>query len=323
MNKKFMQNIFSIKNTGNYKVLNIIGIKIKIPCRKKILRDELNNCTNALKQENKNCTERLINVIKNETKVAIMVANVHQKLFLKYDAINLNRDLVIIATGPSLKYYTAIDNAVHVGVNRAVQAKNVHLDYLFLLDYKAIKSYINDIKGYHCTKFCGWHSNPDSVVYDEKKNESCHIPKSIVKELDANVFYVNTFDSHICDDISSSPLIDYGSTTFPALHFSIYTCPKRIFLVGCDCTFQGYWDGKEQLIKYKGLMDKTIDGYKKVKNFVRDNYSDIEIISVNPVGLKGLYRDVYTKEYLDNNPEIKNELGDNVELLEDLLKGEK
>ena len=34
---------------------------------------------------------------------------------------------------------------------------------------------------------------------------------------------------------------------------------------------------------------------------------DIEIISINPVGLKGLFHDVYTEEYLIDHPEINRE----------------
>ena len=32
-----------------------------------------------------------------------------------------------------------------------------------------------------------------------------------------------------------------------------------------------------------------------LKDFVDDYYPDIKIISVNPVGLKGLFEDMYTK----------------------------
>ncbi|MCD7780767.1 MAG: hypothetical protein LUH05_08875 [Candidatus Gastranaerophilales bacterium] len=320
LNKNFIQKIFSIKNNGTHKILTILGIKIKFLQHKELLKAEIERSVERLKLNNKYFSDKLINVIKNETKSAIIVANAHQKVFLKYNGINLNRDVVIVATGPSLKYYKPVEDAVHIGVNRSVQFKNVNLDYLFLLDYKAIKGYIQDIKEYDCIKFCGWHSNPDFTVYDFQMEESCHIPKSVVKEIKAEAFYVNTFDSFICDDISSAPLIDFGSTTFPAIHFSIYTNPKRIFLVGCDCTFQGYFDGKEQPIKYKSFMEKTIEGYKKVKDFVRDNYFDVEIISINPVGLKGVFRDVYTKEFLDNNPKIKDELGNDFELLENLTE---
>ena len=45
-----------------------------------------------------------------------------------------------------------------------------------------------------------------------------------------------------------------------------------------------------------------IEGTEKLKNLRDRIYPDVEIISVNPMGLKGLFRDVYTDdagEYVD------------------------
>lgn len=47
-----------------------------------------------------------------------------------------------------------------------------------------------------------------------------------------------------------------------------------------------------------------IRNYHSFKNFVRSIYPEIEIISINPVKLRGLFRDVYTESYLVNHPEI-------------------
>ena len=38
--------------------------------------------------------------------------------------------------------------------------------------------------------------------------------------------------------------------------------------------------------------------------YVKNHYPDIEIISINPVGLKGMFKDVYTENYLNDHPEI-------------------
>ena len=46
--------------------------------------------------------------------------------------------------------------------------------------------------------------------------------------------------------------------------------------------------------------------FKQFKNKV---YPDVEVVSINPVGLKGVFKDVYTEEYLNAHPEInKNEV---------------
>lgn len=319
-----IQNIFSIKNDGNHKILTILGVKIKILRTSKLLEQEIKNYIESKFAFSQHfIINRLTKIIKNETKSAIMVFNQHQKIFPEYQNRHKNKDIVLVATGPSLRYYTQIHNSINIGVNRAYQNNNIKFDYLFFLDYRATREYIMETQDYNCTKFVGWHSNPDFNPWDVKRKDSCHIPDSIVKNLNAKIFYVNTFDDYISKDISTSPLIDFGSSVFPAFHFSLFTLPKRIFLVGCDCTFNGYFDGTEQNLKDKFLMDETLKGYNKVKQFINNFYQNTEIISINPIGLKGVFKDVYTESFLNTNPDIKEELGNNYILLEDYLNNTK
>lgn len=44
--------------------------------------------------------------------------------------------------------------------------------------------------------------------------------------------------------------------------------------------------------------------YRSLKKFVTSTYPDIQIVSINPVGLKGMFRDVYTRSFLQKHPEI-------------------
>lgn len=99
----------------------------------------------------------------------------------------------------------------------------------------------------------------------------------------------------------------FYSIAFQAIHFALFTNAKRIYLVGCDCTNAGYFDGSKQ--RLSDLVAKTsvphwLDGYQKVKAFVERFYPDTEIISVNPMGLRGLYSDVYTDDFIADHPEI-------------------
>lgn len=45
-------------------------------------------------------------------------------------------------------------------------------------------------------------------------------------------------------------------------------------------------------------------GYKRLKDIVERFYPETEIVSINPVGLKGLFHDVYTENYLVDHPEL-------------------
>lgn len=87
------------------------------------------------------------------------------------------------------------------------------------------------------------------------------------------------------------PLGCFGTVVFPALQFALWTYPKRIYLVGCDCSLNGYaYNSAETNILYP---DKLIQAYQEFKIFANKYYPDVEIISINPVGLKEIFNDFY------------------------------
>ena len=73
------------------------------------------------------------------------------------------------------------------------------------------------------------------------------------------------------------------------MQFALFTNPKRIYIVGCDCS-SGYFNEETKEIKPNKMLVKS---WKELKKFVEIYYPETEIISVNPVGLKGLFKDLY------------------------------
>lgn len=161
----------------------------------------------------------------------------------------------------------------------------IKFDYLFVQDFFSIRNYIDEFSNYKCSKFIGrylteiWWSIPENFF---TKQEKCFQ-------------YYSAFPSEeIYTDIECMPLMDFNSISFPALHFALYTHPRRIYLVGCDTNNGKYFNNE----KYLGIMsvDKMIRGYLKLKDFIFRHYPDTEIISINPVGLKGFFKDIYTNK---------------------------
>lgn len=103
-------------------------------------------------------------------------------------------------------------------------------------------------------------------------------------------------------NLEKHPLANFESVAFPALHFAFYTCLKRIYFVGLD-TSSGHFFDKSGSYEVNSMME----GYHLLENFAQLYYSDVDVISVNPVGLKGLFTDVYTKSYVDEHPELLKE----------------
>ena len=235
----------------------------------------------------------------NKLRNLIVAQKLHQETFSQYKNCHYGKDVVLLETGPSLNDFEPIANAIYVGVNRAYKYNKVKLDYLFALDFGAIKPYIDkdfeEGEG-NCTRFYGYFNI----------NSYCQmiIPESLAIKHNAKR-YIAMPVWNSCEnirygyepDISCYPLHCNASTVMVALQFILYTNPKRIYLVGCDCSNLGHFDNKNGSFsdQYLNILKDEWHTFKKIKEYY---YPDIEIISINPVGLKGLFKDEYQgKQY--------------------------
>lgn len=218
--------------------------------------------------------------------------SIHSKVFPSFKEIHKNRDIYLIASGVTAsKFYPTDLKAIYIGVNRSFQMDNyrIPMNYIFIQDYSGkTKEYIDDLDTYDCIKFYGltteYSYNPERTIPES------HAIKARAYRYRTDWAKIEGFEPDFAYDLSAQPLGCFGSIVFPALQFALWTYPKRIFLVGCDCTTDGYSYNKND--KNFLLPDCIINAYKKFKLFAHKYYPDIEIISINPVGLKGLFKDM-------------------------------
>jgi len=217
----------------------------------------------------------------------------HLQTFPKFKNIHQGKEVVLVASGITADSYYPIKNRIHVGVNRSFQIGNyrIPMDYIFIQDYSGkTKEYIDDLDNYRpneCIKFYGltteWSYNPERTIPES------HAIKANALRYRTDWALIDGFIPEFTYDISTQPLGCFGSIVFPALQFILWTHPSKIYLVGCDCTTSGYAYDKKDTNFLK--PDKIIEAYKKFKNFAYKYYPDIEIISINPVGLKGIFKE--------------------------------
>jgi len=218
------------------------------------------------------------------------ISAVQTKAFARFKNIHQGQEAVLIATGPSFNLFKPIKHAAYCGVNKAFKSNLIKLDYLFMVDYNATKDYIEEAEEYPCEKFYG-------LVRD--KWEKCIIPEDIAMRAGASRFYLEGVRNpiHYTLDICNEPIGDCGSVIFSAMQFMLWTNPKTIYLVGCDCTRNVYFDSNEKDQKIKREVDETFyNGWIAMKKFAEINYPETKIVSVNPVGLRGLFEDWDQKE---------------------------
>ena len=228
----------------------------------------------------------------------VNTAILHQKTFAEYKGCNVGKDVVLIGAGPTVNKFKPIEDCIYVGLNRACMLPNVKFDYLFTIDKLGIEQYYKEFGEYDCVKFVG----------DQNLGPNWQIPETEVLKMknvrqyktDAGLF------SHSCFtlDIDREPLGNFNTVSLQAMQFILYTQPRRIYLVGIDCSTAGHFHKRDKTdgdlsdkMSNRGEdlklnMDYSIIFWSQLKEFADQYYPDIEIISVNPVGLRGLFRDL-------------------------------
>lgn len=264
--------------------------------------------------------ENIYNNVLPNNNMNYAVARQHSKVFPQFKNINKGKAGVIVATGPTMLYYKKKD-LVHFVVNDAFI--KVQPDYWFAIDARNNSKYYDQLAETDFVKFYGQCIASDKIhCYKALDNSvTYHIPDCVIENSkNAHKFYFNHPDYEINRDIETQCLPDFGSVVFSALYFAIYSGCKKIYLVGCDCSCNGYFDRKEHNDDWiKGnVVETLLNSWKVFKRFIEVYYPDVEVISINPVGLKRLFKDVYTQEYLDANPHILEELAGNITILENM-----
>ena len=298
------QKLCQVKKQNTHYMINIINGVLKISFKKKVSTskklDNIISEIQAIKNLELNVLKNVINIQREEIaqlNVVVQAQTLHPTVFSKYRDSFKGQDVVLVCTGPSAKKYKPIPDAIHIGVNGAIYLKDLHLDYLFVQDNTINQKHnetlnidINNYEPDSCQKFYGVIP-PLKLSQIEKL--IARIPLSYSNNPNVKQYLLS--ETRLCNwayDISREPIADYLGTAFSAMQFILYCNPKRIYLVGCDCSSGYAYNDKENFIPVTG-QEKVWRNH--VKPYTDLYFPNTEIISINPVNLKGLFKDIYTE----------------------------
>ena len=299
--RKYIGGIFKSKRNYKYYKAYLLGIQIfKKSYNVDLweLKNQINNIEHLSKQI------RSTYALNASILANIRALQVHPKTFGPYENINAGKDVVLICGGPSAKYFEYIDNAVYVAVNNSClfRPEEIKFDYIFIqeLHPDGVKNIqVNEYNNSDCIKFYGTIADEKlKVIYPTIKR----IPQPYMKANNIKQYFLDDRHAYkFAYNLTTECIGDFGGTVFSAMQFILWTNSKRIYLVGADCS-----SNKNLFYKQSVSFDYSVqlNAWKKLKIFADDVYPDTEIISVNPVGLKGIFTDMYTNSYKDQ--ELQN-----------------
>lgn len=236
-----------------------------------------------------------------------LAKNIHPRLFEKYRGINKGKSVVLVACGPSLDDYIINKKMYHVGINRAFLKKGIKLDALFLHDRMMLDLHKEELARLEAEKFVAFATdryNSENFNLSTKEVDEISGRRFIISDVSLPRIGGGVFDV-INPDICNGVLMDRGGgTVFSALQFVLFTGPSRIYLVGCDCENSGYFKESKHIVQ-KNYLNEINNLWLEAASFIRQYYSDLEMYSINPVKLEGVFNDLYTKSFLEKHPEKK------------------
>lgn len=249
----------------------------------------------------RNAINYRIKDIKYTNTLSMAAAMYNQKTFGDLKCCNEGKAVALCGAGPSLSQYAPISNTLHIALNRALLREDIKFDWFIGDDWGGIKFFQEKLLTYDCFKLLG-HSVDD---YEDQIPESFRI-RSGARKYYTDIFLTgNGFDSRFAIDIDAMPIGNMPNIALQAMQIVLFTHPSKIYLVGCDAsaghfTNVGLSENEIQKInrdtKLCVSVESTVRKWKELKKLTQRVYPDVEIISINPVGLKGLFHDEYQEE---------------------------
>lgn len=205
------------------------------------------------------------------------------------------KKVVICGCGPTLKDYKPIPDAVHISLNRAFLSADIPFDYLFAHDAGGGKKAIKVSTGFDKIRGTAFIGKFAKVSGGLSFSENISIFGDKVSRYFIDT---NSIAQPIYQDICSNPLTDFWSIFSAALQFAFFTGPSELYLAGCDVSMGGHFYQYTAADSSAYWLNTPVVkvGYARFKLFGEQYYPHTKVISINPVGLKGLFEDVYTEE---------------------------
>ena len=241
---------------------------------------------------------RKLNQLSYSNAISIAASMTNHEAFSDIKSINTGKSVALCGAGPTLSKYKPIDNCMHIALNRALLNDSIHYEWFITDDWDGIDFFQEEIINFQGLKFFGHLIG----VYDRLIPESFCI-KCGARRYYTDAYRISPYSCNIVCDIDKMAIGNTLNIAMQAMQIALFTNPSIIYLVGCDAS-QGHFVQpetltKEQIARHEQDIKMAVSGarviemWKDIKRFAAAYYPDTRIVSINPVGLKGIFEDEY------------------------------
>jgi len=245
-------------------------------------------------------------IISKQTKLPLVVkkSSINKRNVLPFCNRHAGQSAILLGSGPTLKTFLlhskvySFENIVTAGVNSVIYA-GIPLDYLFVFD--------KGKKVYRGKRDSSWLENPEAFDAFEcriqkfygyfKRSPNFGPPirsNSGAKLIEGS--YVTNKPLPLNKDVGHYQFGGSVSTIFHALQFLLYAGVSKVYLVGCDAG-TGYAQLEDHALdnhRNKKGIKAMLKEWKVAHDFIGNEYSNVNITVLNPIGLKGIgWREIY------------------------------
>jgi len=224
------------------------------------------------------------------------------------------KTIVLVAGGPTVVDFIPIKDAIYIGVNGAAAGasrlknfEHIKFDFMFM-NHRLSSIKFRQMKAMLHKKSVVFYGNGgflrDSFPAIKLRGVDIREYLNETQKISSEKDFANGI-KNFSFDITKAPPYIIDTVANPAFHFSLFSGAKKIYLVGCDSIINFSSTGKSHFYRYGKVIESSYSAsksgdfnlsWKFFKKIARKYCPDTEIISINPVGLKGLFhKDVYTK----------------------------
>lgn len=221
------------------------------------------------------------------------MASTLNSIFIPFKDKHVGHSAILFGTGPTLKQYDFLEDngdILKVGVNGIID-KGIPLDYYFCGHVDARSQlYLPKVKNTSVKiakfGFVSFNGSCELEQADGTKLNIC-MSKQQAEAMGLLPYEISsTAEFHY--EISEQPLVNH-LISFSALQFLIYTGVKVIYLVGQDATNIISCDNHD--LDLQRNTDRILHEFTNFRNLATSR--QVRIVSINPVGLTGLFEDCY------------------------------